>query len=85
MKGNIIFNILFLGWIITLNSKYNKEELMWEVHLGAPGLEHPTFSPTIKPSFFILYPDTTTFITFTKGIITIKSILYNLNPKSIKL
>ena len=68
MKGNIPFNIIFLGWIITLNSKYNKEELMWEVHLGAPGLEHPTFSPTIKPSFFILYPDTTTFITFSKGI-----------------
>ena len=47
-----------------MKSKYNDNSIEWQVFIGPPNLESPTYSPTIKHDFFTLQPDTETFITF---------------------
>ena len=53
-----------IGWSIDLKSKFNDNDIEWQVLIGPPNLESPTYSPTIKHDFFTLQPDTETFITF---------------------
>ena len=47
-----------------LHSQINGNDIEWQVFIGPPNIEYPTYSPTIKHDFFTLQPNTETFITF---------------------
>ena len=50
--------------MIELSSTINGEDLEWQVFIGPPNIEYPTYSPTIKHDYFTIQPYTDTFITF---------------------
>ena len=49
---------------MALHSQFNGNDIEWQVFIGPPNIEYPTYSPTIKHDFFTLQPNTETFITF---------------------
>ena len=63
---NFCMLIIVLGWIITLNSEIEDEQLNWHVHLGRPRQEHPSYSTSLTYDFVNLRPNTYTFISFEK-------------------
>ena len=51
-----------------MNSENDGADVVWEAYLGAPGLQHPTYSVSIKPSsYFVLKPRTATYVSFSKA------------------
>ena len=60
-KSSSLFQI---GWSVDLLSELDGNPLDWFVYLGPPGVEFPTFSPSIKHEPYLLQPYTSTFMTF---------------------
>ena len=64
-SGNVLILIqVSLGWSIDLQSQLNGEDIEWQVFIGPPNLEYPTYSSTIKHDYLTLQPFTETFVTF---------------------
>ena len=61
---NSLQETITLGWKIDLASRINGEIVEWQVFIGPPNIEYPTYSPTIKHDYFNIQPNTETFITF---------------------